>query len=131
MAAVVAWCAANGVAIVPQGGNTGLVGGSVPLDGEIVLSLRRLDSVSSVDAVGGQLTAGAGVTIADVQRAARAVDWDYGVDWGARDTATVGGSIATNAGGSKVARYGDTRAGARRRGGARRRLGGVALSTAS
>jgi FAD/FMN-containing dehydrogenase len=106
----VAWCAANAVAVVPQGGNTGLVGGSVPLAGEIVLSLRRLDSVSSVDVVAGQLTAGAGVTIASVQRAARAVDWDYGVDWGARDTATVGGSIATNAGGSKVARYGDTRA---------------------
>jgi FAD/FMN-containing dehydrogenase len=60
--------------------------------------------------VAGQLTAGAGVTIAEVQQAARSVDWDYGVDWGARDTATVGGSVATNAGGSKVARYGDTRA---------------------
>jgi FAD/FMN-containing dehydrogenase len=110
VAAFIAWCAANGVEVVPQGGNTGLVGGSVPLAQEIVLSLRRLDSVSTVDAVAGQLTAGAGVTIADVQRAARAVGWDYGVDWGARDTATIGGSVATNAGGSKVARYGDTRA---------------------
>jgi len=110
VAAVVAWCAANGVAIVPQGGNTGLVGGSVPLDGEIVVSLRRLDALTALDSGGGQLTAGAGATIADVQRAARSMDWDYGVDWGARDTATVGGSIATNAGGSKVARYGDTRA---------------------
>jgi FAD/FMN-containing dehydrogenase len=110
VAAVVHWCAANAVAVVPQGGNTGLVGGSVPLDGEIVLSLRRLDSVSSVDAVAGQLTAGAGSTVADVQSAALAAGWDYGVDWGARDTATIGGSIATNAGGSKVARYGDTRA---------------------
>jgi FAD/FMN-containing dehydrogenase len=110
VSAVVTWCAANGVAIVPQGGNTGLVGGSVPLDGEIVVSLRRLDSVSPVDDVAGQLTAGAGATIAGIQRAAREGGWDYGVDWGARDTATVGGSIATNAGGSKVARYGDTRA---------------------
>jgi FAD/FMN-containing dehydrogenase len=110
VAAVVRWCAANGVAVVPQGGNTGLVGGSVPLDHEIVLSLRRLDSVSGIDEVTGQLTAEAGVTIAAVQRTARAVDWDYGVDWSARDTATVGGSVATNAGGSKVARYGDTRA---------------------
>ncbi|MEY2422911.1 MAG: hypothetical protein QOI95_2978 [Acidimicrobiaceae bacterium] len=107
---VIGWCVANAVAVVPQGGNTGLVGGSVPLAGELVLSLRRIASLSSVDEVAGQLTVGAGVTIADVQRAARAVDWDYGVDWGARDTATVGGSIATNAGGSKVARYGDTRA---------------------
>ena len=110
VAAVVSWCTANAVAVVPQGGNTGLVGGSVPLAGEIVLSLRRLESLTSVDEVAGQLTAGAGVTIAEVQRTARAVDWDYGVDWGARDTATIGGSIATNAGGSKVARYGDTRA---------------------
>ncbi|MEY2459175.1 MAG: hypothetical protein QOG30_1005, partial [Acidimicrobiaceae bacterium] len=110
VAAVVAWCAANGVTVVPQGGNTGLVGGSVPLQGEVVLSLRRLASMSSVDEVAGQVTAGAGATIADLQRAAREVDWDYGVDWGARDSATIGGSIATNAGGSKVARYGDTRA---------------------
>jgi FAD/FMN-containing dehydrogenase len=109
-AAIVSWCAGNGIAVVPQGGNTGLVGGSVPLEGEVVLSLRRLSTLASVDAVAGQVTAGAGVTIAEVQRAARGADWDYGVDWGARDTATVGGSIATNAGGSKVARYGDTRA---------------------
>jgi FAD/FMN-containing dehydrogenase len=110
VAAVVTWCAAHRLAIVPQGGNTGLVGGSVPLGGEIVLSLRRLDSVSPVDDAAGQLTTGAGATVATVQRAARDAGWDYGVDWGARDTATIGGSIATNAGGSKVARYGDTRA---------------------
>ncbi|MEY2404652.1 MAG: hypothetical protein QOD38_2203 [Acidimicrobiaceae bacterium] len=110
VAAVVKWCAATAMAVVPQGGNTGLVGGSVPLNGEIVLSLRRLDSVSAVAGIEGQLTAGAGATIAGVQRAARDAGWDYGVDWGARDTATIGGAIATNAGGSKVARYGDTRA---------------------
>ena len=110
VAEVVRWCASTGVAIVPQGGNTGLVGGGVPLRGEVVVSLRRLDELRDVDPAAGQLTAGAGVTIAEVQRAARDAGWDYAVDWGARDTATVGGSIATNAGGSKVARYGDTRA---------------------
>ena len=110
VADVVRWCAEQRVAVVPQGGNTGLVGGSVPLRGEIVLSLLRLDAVSSVDAAAGQITAGAGATIGSVQAVARAAGWDYGVDWGARDTATVGGSVATNAGGSKVARYGDTRA---------------------
>jgi FAD/FMN-containing dehydrogenase len=110
VAGVVKWCAAHDVAIVAQGGNTGLVGGSIPLQGEIVLSLRRLDDLSKVDEGAAQVTAGAGVTIVDLQRAARAAGWDYGVDWGARDTATIGGSIATNAGGSKVARYGDTRA---------------------
>lgn len=110
VAALVTLCAANGWSIVSQGGNTGLVGGGVPLDGEIVVSLRRLDSVSSVDAAAGQLTAGGGATLASVQRAAHDAGWEYGVDWGARDTATIGGSIATNAGGTKVARFGDTRA---------------------
>jgi FAD/FMN-containing dehydrogenase len=112
VAAVVRVCAGQGVAIVPQGGNTGLVAGGVPLAGEVVLSLRRLDTIdaASVDVAAGQLTAGAGATIASVAAVARAAGWDYGVDWAARDTATVGGSIATNAGGVRVLRYGDTRA---------------------
>src|SRR5262245_38815471 len=112
VAAVMRVCARHGAAVVPQGGNTGLVAGGVPLDGEVVLSLQRLDTIDadSVDTVAGQLTAGAGATIADVQGAARQAGWDYGVDWAARDTATVGGSIATNAGGVRVLRYGDTRA---------------------
>ena len=112
VAEVVRVCAWHGAAIVPQGGNTGLVAGGVPLAGEIVVSLRRLDGVdpASVDPVSGQLTAGAGATIADVATAARHAGWEYGVDWAARDTATVGGSIATNAGGVRVLRYGDTRA---------------------
>jgi FAD/FMN-containing dehydrogenase len=101
---------ARGLPVVPQGGNTGLVGGAVPLDGETVLSLRALDAVVDVDPDAGQLTAGAGATIAAVQAAAQAAGWEYGVDWGARDTATVGGSIATNAGGTRVIRHGDTRA---------------------
>ncbi|HYI61015.1 MAG TPA: FAD-binding oxidoreductase [Acidimicrobiales bacterium] len=108
--AVVAACAAAGVAVVPQGGNTGLVGGSVPLAGEVVLSLARLSGVTDVDAAAGQLTAGAGTPIAVVQAAARAAGWAYGVDWGARDTATVGGSVATDAGGLHVIRHGSTRA---------------------
>jgi FAD/FMN-containing dehydrogenase len=109
VAAVVAWCAARGVAVVPQGGNTGLVGGGVPLAGEVVLSLRRLTSLA-VDREAGQVTAGAGVPIARLHTAAAAADAAYGIDFSARDTATVGGSIATNAGGLRVVRYGDTRA---------------------
>ena len=70
VAAVVAVCKEAGVALVPQGGNTGLVGGSVPLAGEVVLSLRRLAGVTDVDPLGGQLSAGAGTTVADVQAAA-------------------------------------------------------------
>ncbi len=110
VAAVVAICRGNRVALVPQGGNTGLVGGSVPLAGELVLSLRRLSGIGEVDERGGQLTAGAGVTLAAVQRSAEAAGWAYGVDFASRGTATVGGTIATNAGGLRVIRYGDTRA---------------------
>jgi FAD/FMN-containing dehydrogenase len=109
VAAVIAWCAANGLAVVPQGGNTGLVGGGVPLHGEVVVSLRRLAGISAVDADAGQLTAGAGTSIADVELAATAAGWSYGIDLASRDTATVGGTVATNAGGLRVLRHGDTR----------------------
>jgi FAD/FMN-containing dehydrogenase len=110
VAAVMAQCKEAGVALVPQGGNTGLVGGGVPLGGEIVLSLRRLVGVTDVDPLGGQLSAGAGTTVADVQAAAVAAGWVYGVDLGSRDSATIGGTIATNAGGLQVLRHGVTRA---------------------
>jgi FAD/FMN-containing dehydrogenase len=109
VAAVLAACSDAGASVVPQGGNTGLVGGSVPLHGEIVLDLRRLDALGPVDVRAGQVTAGAGVTISRLQRHARDAGCDYGVDLAARDTATVGGSVATNAGGVHVLRYGATR----------------------
>ncbi len=110
VAAVVAICRRHGVSLVLQGGNTGLVGGSIPLAGELVLSLRRMSTIGDVDDQAGQLTAGAGTTLAAVQDAAEAAGWAYGVDFASRDAATVGGSIATNAGGLRVIRYGDTRA---------------------
>jgi len=110
VAAVVSHCKDAGFAIVPQGGNTGLVGGGVPLEGEIVLSLRRLSWVADEDFQGGQITAGAGTTIGVIQSAAGASGWDYGVDLGSRGSATIGGTIATNAGGLQVLRHGSTRA---------------------
>jgi FAD/FMN-containing dehydrogenase len=109
VAAVVRLCADAGVALVPQGGNTGLVGGSVPRGGEIVLSLARLRSLDSVDESAGEVTAGAGVTLGALQQHARAAGWEFGVDLGARDSATVGGMIATNAGGVHVLRHGSMR----------------------
>ncbi|HEV7523387.1 MAG TPA: FAD-binding oxidoreductase [Acidimicrobiia bacterium] len=109
VAAVLRLCNADGVAVVPQGGNTGLVGGSVPLHGELVLDLRRLDAIGAVDARTGQVTAQAGVTLARLQQQAAGAGWQYGVDLGARDVATVGGTVATNAGGVHVLRYGPTR----------------------
>lgn len=109
VAEVVRTCRAAGVALVPQGGNTGLVGGSVPLAGELVLSTRRLSAITEVDADAGQLTAGAGVPLADVQQAAADAGWRYGVDLAARDSATIGGTVATDAGGLRVLRHGSTR----------------------
>ena len=110
VAAVVDVCRAAGAAVVAQGGNTGLVGGGVPLAGEVVVSLRRLAALDPVDPRAGQVTAGAGATLGAVQRAAAEAGWAYGVDFASRDSATIGGSVATNAGGTRVLRYGDTRA---------------------
>lgn len=102
-------CAEHAVPIVPQGGNTGLVGGSIPHRGEVLLSLRRLDSLGPVDVAAGEVTAGAGATIAALQDHARRAGLAYGVDLASRDSATVGGTIATNAGGMHVVAHGDTR----------------------
>ncbi len=110
VAAVVRACAAAGVPLVVQGGNTGLVGGAVPSGGEVLVSLTRLTGLGPVDRAGGQVTAGAGVTLAALQEHARAAGLDFGVDLAARDTATVGGLVATNAGGIRVLRYGSMRA---------------------
>jgi FAD/FMN-containing dehydrogenase len=109
VAAIVAWARRSGVALVPQGGNTGLVGGSVPRGGEVVVSLERLRQVGAVDVLSRQVTVGAGVTIHDLHEVARAAGLRYAVDFGARGSATVGGSVATNAGGINVVRYGMTR----------------------
>jgi FAD/FMN-containing dehydrogenase len=113
VALVLAWCNDHGIAVIPQAGNTGLVGGGVPravsVRPTIVMSLRRLDTIPDIDHNALQLTAGAGVTIAGWRRAARAVGLDTPVDFAARDTATIGGAIATNAGGSRVLRYGTMR----------------------
>jgi len=108
--AVMKACAAAEVSVIPQGGNTGLVGGSVPRGGEVVISLLRLDRLEPVDTVAGQVTAEAGVTIARLQDHVRDAGWLYPVDLASRDSATVGGTIATNAGGIRVLRYGPTRA---------------------
>jgi len=103
-------CHEAGAAVVTQGGNTGLVGGGVPDRGEVVLSLTRLDDLQEVDTLAGQVSVGAGVTLARVQEHAAASDLHFPVDLAARDSATIGGMIATNAGGIRVLRYGSTRA---------------------
>lgn len=105
-AAVLQFLAARGLPVVPQGGNTGLVGGGVPLNNEIVLSLERQARVENIDKSTLQVTAGAGATIAQVQAAARRAGFDFGIDIASRDSATVGGAISTNAGGLRVPKFG-------------------------
>jgi FAD/FMN-containing dehydrogenase len=108
VAAVLALCRDAGVAVVPQGGNTGLVGGGVPRHGEVVLSLARLGRLEPVDIDAAQVTAGAGVSLQRVADAGPGLD--LGVLIASRDSATVGGAIAANAGGLRVLRYGPMRA---------------------
>jgi FAD/FMN-containing dehydrogenase len=109
VAAILRACADAGVGVVPQGGNTGLVGGSVPRGGEVVLSTLRLNAMEDLDAEAGEVTVGAGATLASVQGAVGSAGWDVGVDFGARDSATIGGMVATNAGGVNVLRHGPMR----------------------
>ncbi|MDP3971506.1 MAG: FAD-binding oxidoreductase [Candidatus Nanopelagicales bacterium] len=117
-AAVMAACRAAGVAVLAQGGNTGLVGGSVPARAAgpgpgpgdtVIASTRRMKGMGPVDVLTGQVEVGAGVTIAELQRHASSAGWHYGVDLASRDSATVGGTIATNAGGLRVCAFGTTR----------------------
>jgi FAD/FMN-containing dehydrogenase len=127
VAAVLAACAVRQIPVVPQGGNTGLVGGSVPARARpsghvgspgradrngplpVIVSAGRLTGLDPVDVAACQVTAGAGVTIGRLAAHAQAAGLRYGVDLASRDSATVGGTIATNAGGIRTIRYGPTR----------------------
>ena len=110
VAAVMRVCSGFEAPVVPQGGNTGLVGASVPRDGEVVISLTRLTEISDLDASVGQVTVGAGATLAALQAAAHGENEDAGLDFAARDSATVGGVVACDAGGARALRYGTARA---------------------
>ncbi|SDE51905.1 FAD/FMN-containing dehydrogenase [Variovorax sp. CF079] len=108
---VVAACAAAGVSIVPQGGNTGLVGGSTPDDSrtEVVLSLERMRAVRRADPLDNTLTVEAGCTVLEAQAAAEAAGRLFPLSLASEGSATVGGVVSTNAGGEQVLRYGNTR----------------------
>ncbi|HEY9109687.1 MAG TPA: FAD-binding oxidoreductase [Roseateles sp.] len=111
VAAVMKLCHEHRVAVVPQGGNTGLVGGSTPDDTgrQLVLSLSRMKRVRSVDVANASLTAEAGCVLADVQAAAADAGMLFPLSLAAEGSCTLGGNLATNAGGTQVLRYGNAR----------------------
>ena len=111
LARVVALCARHGVAIVPQGGNTGLVGGSVPTGTrrEIVLSLGRMNRIRELDPLNDTMTVEAGCVLAAVQRAAQDAGRFFPLSLAAEGSCQIGGNLSTNAGGVNVLRYGNAR----------------------
>jgi FAD/FMN-containing dehydrogenase len=111
LARVVALCAREGVAIVPQGGNTGLVGGSIPsADGsEVLISLSRMNKIREMDPLNYTVTVEAGCVLQTLQQAAADVDRLFPLSLGAEGTCQIGGNISANAGGTMTLRYGNTR----------------------
>ena len=109
LAAVVALCRKEKVAIVPQGGRTGIAGGAASRPDAVIVSTARLRRIVALDALARTAIVEAGVTLAALQQAARAHGLWPGIDIGARDSATIGGMISTNAGGSEAFRHGTMR----------------------
>ena len=111
VAAVVAAAARFGVPLVPQGGNSSMVGGATPpADGSaLILSLRRMNAIRALDAAAGLAVAEAGVILSDLHDAALAADRRFPLTLGAKGNATVGGLVSTNAGGTQVLRFGSMR----------------------
>ncbi|MCB9591335.1 MAG: FAD-binding oxidoreductase [Sandaracinaceae bacterium] len=109
VSAVLAICHRHGVAVVPSGGRTGLAGGAVAKDGELVLSLERMRAIGPVDTIGGTVHVEAGAITEAVHQAVEEHDLSWPIDFASKGSSHVGGNIATNAGGVKVIRYGLTR----------------------
>ncbi|HZD54527.1 MAG TPA: FAD-binding oxidoreductase, partial [Woeseiaceae bacterium] len=109
VSAVVRACAEAGAAIVPQGGNTGLCGGAIPKGGEILLSLRRMNTIRAISASDYSIVAEAGCVLAELQAAAARVDRLFPLSLSAEGSCQIGGNLSTNAGGTNVLRYGNAR----------------------
>lgn len=111
VAAAVALCAEAGVPLVPQGGNTSMVGGATPdaTGSALLLSTRRLNRIRSLDAAAGVAVCEAGVILAELHEQALAVGRRFPLTLGARGSATIGGLVSTNAGGTQVLRFGPMR----------------------
>ena len=102
-------CARHGQPVVIQGGLTGLAGGATPVQGEVALSLARLNRIEEIDTIGGTALVQAGVILEELQRQVEEEGWSFPLDLGARGSCQVGGNAATNAGGNRVIRYGTMR----------------------
>ncbi len=102
-------CNARAMPLAVQGGRTGVSGGAAPGEGETILSLEKLNQIDDFDRRGGVIVAGAGVLLEDLQRTVEAEGWFFPVDIGARGSCQIGGNVATNAGGSRVVKYGNVR----------------------
>lgn len=102
-------CAEHGVAVVPQGGLTGLAGGAHPIEGALALSLERLQGIEEIDPAMATMTVYAGTPLETIQQAAADAGFFIPLDLGARGSCTIGGNLGTNAGGNRVIRYGMTR----------------------
>src|SRR5213082_1681628 len=97
------------IALVPQGGNTGLVGGQTPHNGEVVISMRRLDKIRELDTASNTMTCEAGVILQVAQQHAAEVDRLFPLSLGAEGSCTIGGNLSTNAGGTAALAYGVAR----------------------
>jgi len=106
---LVHWARSGNVALVPSGGRTGLSGGAVAAAGEVVVSFEKMRALDELDVTEPSIAVAAGMPVGELQRLAAESDLYYPVDWAAADSAQAGGSVATNAGGIRVLRYGMTR----------------------
>src|SRR5579862_8078294 len=109
VAAICKLASAHRIALVPQGGNTGLVGGQTPHHGEVVISLRRLDRIREIDPASNTMTCEAGVVLQIAQQRAAEADRLFPLSLGAEGSATIGGNLSTNAGGTAALAYGVAR----------------------
>jgi D-lactate dehydrogenase (cytochrome) len=109
VAAICKLASEHGIALVPQGGNTGLVGGQTPHNGEVVVSLKRLDRIREVDTASNTMTCEAGVVLQIAQQRAAEVDRLFPLSLGAEGSCTIGGNLSTNAGGTAALAYGVAR----------------------
>ncbi|MEJ0034755.1 MAG: FAD-binding oxidoreductase [Gammaproteobacteria bacterium] len=109
VSAILAFCNERRIAVQPQGGMTGLAGGSVPLGPCVALSLERMRSIRELDVDAATITVDAGVVMESVQKAAEAADLFFPLDLGGRGSCQIGGNVSTNAGGNRVLRFGMAR----------------------